>query len=114
MEKIGVISSIKPYITFAKVFGVFPLDIENENSVPSLVLSALLLLYSLLLTSLPVVLAVISYLLQTSDLMYELWKNMAVFGCSLNCAQLMIQICKCQNLSNFIKSLDEFDKHCLS
>lgn len=114
MEKISVISSIKPYIIFAKVFGIFPLNIENENSTPCLVLSALLLFYSLILMSFPIILTVISYLSKTYDLISELWGHVAIFGCSLNSAQLMIQICRSQKLSKFIKSLDEFDKQCRS
>lgn len=113
MEKLNFIKSIKPYIALAKIFGLFPSIIKNENSDSYFfVLSSPQICYSILVISIPIVLVVVSCLSSDKRFLLELWRIIAVCGCFLNCLQLIYQITKIKNISKFVIRFENFDKAC--
>lgn len=109
VKMVGVNSSLKSFTLLVKVFGLFPYKIESEKYCLKYILSYPLILYSTFLMCVPLIFVVLTVLMEKLTFLFELWRIIAILGCSLIFLQLLYQIRKINSVKKFIDSIGRYD-----
>lgn len=112
MPEFNFVSSIEPLIIFLKVFGLYSFKFERIKSFSTSTLSVPHLLYSIILTSVPIFFVISACLYKKVPFLFELWRILALIGSFLILIQLIRQIYDCHGISKFFRYFEEFDRAC--
>lgn len=106
MKKLNILNVLQPYLILVKVMGFFPQAFGNTK----VYLIIFNIIYSILMVSIPICVAVGSMMVNNLPLMLELWKIVAITGSFMIFLQGTIQLIKNNELLIFLKKLCDFDK----
>lgn len=112
MSEFNFVSSIEPLIIFLKVFGLYNFKFERVKCFSTSTLSVPHLLFSIILTSVPIFFVISACIFKKVPFLFELWRILALIGSFLIFIQLIRQICDGHGISKFLRNFEEFDQAC--
>lgn len=109
MDKLSIYNSLNSYLLTVKFFGLFPYFSESAK-MSFKFFKFLRILHTILMLSIPLLLAGSSLRIRNIPLLHELWKIVSVIGSLLVFLQLLFQVTKRKSLQNILDKIENYDK----
>lgn len=111
-SEMNIYSTLKYYLMFVKVFGLFPFDLKQKGSNYVLSLSPFWTIWMIFIFGIQIFVTIFPFFL-TLDfnliVIYQLWKVLAVLGIILNIIQTLYQIMKSKKISQLLCQFEILD-----